>query len=59
MALPLFDLHPEDKKHLNIARFNDLNIAPFIYQNFLYEYGKFPNNDEAHQYYPRMLYAQF
>ena len=45
MALSLFVLWPEDKKRLNIARFNDPNIAPYIYEKFLYAYEKFPNND--------------
>lgn len=59
MALSLFDLRPEDKKRLKIARFNDPDIAPHIYDKFLYAYGKFPNNDEVPQYFVRMLFAQF
>ena len=59
MALSLFDLRPEDKKSLKIARFNDPNIAPHIYEKFLYAYEKFPNNDEVPQYFVRMLVAQF
>ena len=44
MALSLFQLQPKDKKRLKIETFNDLNIAPYIYEKFLYAYGKFPNN---------------
>ena len=29
MSLSLFELPPEDKKRLKIARFNDPNIAPY------------------------------
>ena len=34
MALSLFDLQSKDKKRLKIARFNDPNIAPYIYEKF-------------------------
>ena len=51
-ALSIFDLWPEDKKRLKIARFNDLIIAPHIYE-------KFPNNDEVPKYFVRILFAQF
>ena len=59
MVFSLFDLHCEDKRRLNIARFNDPNIAPHIYLRFLYAYGKFPNNDEISQYFFKMLIAEF
>ena len=59
MVFSLFDLRPEDKRRLKIARFNDPNIAPHIYLRFLYAYGKFPNNDEVPQYFVKMLIAEF
>ena len=59
MALSIFDLQPEDKKRLKIARFNDPNIAPHIYEKFLYAYGKFQNNNEVLQYFVRILFTQF
>ena len=47
------------KKRLKIARFNDPNIAPYIYEKYLYAYRNFPNNNEVLQYFFRMLFAQF
>ena len=59
MVFSCFDLWPEDKKHLKIARFNDPLIAPNIYPRFLCAYGKFPNNDEVPQYFFKMLIIEF
>ena len=57
MVFSLFDLQPEDKRRLKIARFNNPNITPHIYLRFLYAYGKIPNNDEVPQYFFKMLIA--
>ena len=57
MVFSLFDLRPKYKRRLNIARFNDPNIAPHIYLRFLYAYGKFPNNDDVPQYFVKMIIA--
>ena len=59
MIFSCFDLWPEDKRHLKIARFNDPLIAPHIYLRLLCAYGKFPNNDEVPQYFVKMLIVEF
>ena len=59
MVFSCFDLRHEEKKRLNITRFNDPLIAPHIYSRFLCAYGKFPNNDKVPQYFVKMLIAEF
>ena len=59
MVFSCFDLRHEEKKRLNIKRFNDPLIAPHIYSRFPCAYGKFPNNDDVPQYFVKMLIAEF
>ena len=47
------------KTPLKVASFIDPNIYLFIYEIFLYTYRKFPNNDEAPEYFAKMISSQF
>ena len=59
MVFSCFELWPKDKKHLNIARFNDPLIVTHTYLRFLCAYGKFPNNDKVPQYFVKMRITEF